>query len=197
MSRATLESSARTPDYRLRPPAAGDFGWIVQRHGELYAREYGWGPRFEALVARVVSDYVDHLDPARERCWIAELYHGEAGADRPGQARDPVNGAGGVPQGPGSRAGSIMLVRDSDAVAKLRLLLVEPHARGLGIGRALVNECLRFAKDAGYEQVALWTCSVLHAARGLYEAAGFRLVQEKPDPLFNPGELAQEWRLRL
>jgi GNAT superfamily N-acetyltransferase len=157
--------------FLLRPPLPGDLGWIVQRHGELYAKEHGWGPKFEALVARVVADFVDSFDANRERCWIADVR--------------------------GERAGSIMLVKKSDTFAKLRLLLVEPNTRGMGIGKALTNECITFARSAGYSAITLWTCSVLHAARRIYESTGFKLIQECPDPLFNPGELGQEWELKL
>lgn len=170
MTRAP-QPAADPRGYTLRELRPGDLGWIVQRHGELYAREHGWGLGFESLVARVVADFGDQHDPERERCWIAESA--------------------------GERVGSVMLVRSSDEVAKLRLLLVEPRARGLGIGKRLVDECLVFARGAGYRAMTLWTCSVLAAARGIYEKAGFRLVQEQEDPLFNPGELGQEWRLDL
>jgi ribosomal protein S18 acetylase RimI-like enzyme len=160
-----------SPAFVLRPPRPGDLGWIVQRHGVLYAAEYRWGSAFEALVARVAADYAAQHDPRRERCWIAEVA--------------------------GDRVGSVLLVRQDDDVAKLRLLLVEPQARGLGIGQALVSECLAFARAAGYREITLFTCSVLTAARRIYEAAGFQLVREFADPLFNPGEMAQEWRRRL
>ena len=156
----------------LRAPEPGDLGWIVQRHGALYAREYGWGRAFEALVAAVVADFARAEDPPdRAAAWIAELG--------------------------GERAGSVLCVPAGDRVAKLRLLLVEPAARGRGIGSALVGACVRFARAAGYEELTLWTNDVLTHARPIYEAAGFALTDSEPHRMFGPPAVGQKWRLRL
>lgn len=167
----TLLGTAKPGGWHLRGPLPGDIGWVVARHGALYAEEYGFDARFEALVASVAGAFLAQHDPARERCWIAE--------------RDGV------------MLGSIFLVRSSDEVAKLRLLLVEPQARGLGLGKALVETCIGFARTAGYRRITLWTNDVLVAARGIYLAAGFRLVASKPHALFGPAMVGEDWDLVL
>ena len=155
----------------LRGPQPGDLGWIVYRHGVLYQREYGYNEDFEALVAQIVAEFVQNLDPRRERCWVAET---DAGI-----------------------AGCVFLVRKSAAVAKLRLLLVEPTARGLGLGGRLVAECVKFARQAGYKKITLWTQSELLPARRLYERAGFTLVAKKPHRSFGKDLVAETWDLKL
>ena len=158
--------------YLLRQHQPGDMGWVVQRHGELYAEEYGWNERFEALVAAIVARFIERFDPRRERCWIAE--------------RD------------GERLGSVFLVKDSGLTARLRMLLVEPEARGLGIGSRLVDECVRFARQAGYRRIRMWTQSILLAARKIYRRAGFRVLREEPEHHgFGKNLIAETWELKL
>jgi DNA-binding MarR family transcriptional regulator/predicted N-acetyltransferase YhbS len=155
----------------LRAPNPGDYGWIVHRHGVQYAEEYGWDETFEALVARIVADYAEHHEPRREAAWIAEV--------------------------DGEPVGCVLCVRKDDATAQLRLLLVDPRARGHGIGGRLIDECLRFARRAGYEQIVLWTNDVLHDARRLYERAGFELVESGAHHAFGHDLVEQTWSQRL
>lgn len=157
--------------YVLREPRAGDLGWVVQIHGELYDREFGWDVRFEGLIADVIGGYVRNYDPARERCWITERN--------------------------GENVGCVFVMRGSDLVAKLRLLIVDPSARGLGIGGRLVDECIRFSREAGYRTLSLWTNSVLLSARRIYEARGFRLVHIEVHNSFGPDLTAETWELEL
>ena len=161
-----------TTPYLLRQHQPGDMGWVVHRHGALYAREYGYDERFEALVAEIVAEFIRRFEPKRERCWIAE--------------KD------------GEVVGSVFLVQKSKAISKLRLLLVEPSARGLGIGRRLVAECIRFARQVGYRKMMLWTQSELKAARHLYQEAGFQLVKKETHQSWGREDLVSEtWEMKL
>jgi DNA-binding MarR family transcriptional regulator/N-acetylglutamate synthase-like GNAT family acetyltransferase len=165
--RGVLEDVPRADGFVLRPAQVGDFGWIVHRHGVLYAQEYAWDETFEALVARIVADHVERRDPRREAAWIAEV--------------------------DGAPVGCVLCVRRENDVAQLRLLLVEPSARGRGIGGRLIEECLRFAKRAGYRRITLWTNDVLHDARRLYERAGFVLVESAAHHSFGHDLVEQTW----
>ena len=171
IERVLASGEPRTREVELRAPRPGDMGWVVQRHGELYAEEYGWSEHFEALVAQIVAQFMHEHDSARERCWIACV--------------------------DGSRVGSVFLVKHSDTVARLRLLLVEPTARGMGVGRTLVDTCVQFARDAGYDSITLWTNAVLSAARAIYVSRGFRLVREEAHTHFGSEQLGQDWELEL
>jgi len=164
---------AGAPAVLIRTHRPGDLGWVLERHGVVYTEEYGWGAPFEAIVARVVAEFAETQDPVREACWVAELE--------------------------GRRVGSVMLVRhpEREGVARLRLLLVEPEARGLGVGRALVDACTGFARATGYRRVTLWTQSVLAAARAIYARAGYVKVSEAPHTTFGMGLTAETWELEL
>jgi DNA-binding MarR family transcriptional regulator/predicted N-acetyltransferase YhbS len=170
-ARGILEAAPRPRAFALRGLRPGDYGWVVQRHGALYAEEHGWDETFEALVARVVADYAHDHDPRREAGWIAE--------------------ASGRP------VGSIFCMRRDERTAQLRLLLVEPGARGLGVGGALVDECVRFARAAGYARLVLWTNDVLAGARRLYERAGFELVHAEAHRGFGHDLVGEDWALEL
>ncbi|EGI75541.1 transcriptional regulator, MarR family with acetyltransferase activity [Hylemonella gracilis ATCC 19624] len=181
---------------RLRGLRPGDVGWMISRHAALYAQEYGWDGRFEAMVARIGADYIDHLDPRRECAWIAERV---AAPLTTTQANGEMTDAGGPP------LGCVFLVQAQDetrgqpepGVAQLRLLIVEPAARGLGIGKQLVGECTRFAREAGYERIRLWTNSILTAARTLYAQAGYQLIASEPHESFGQRLVGETWELRL
>ena len=166
-----LAPDAATPTIVLRPHRAGDMGWVLSSHVACYGKEYGWSGTFEVLAAEIVTQFLREFDPARERCWIAEMN--------------------------GVRVGSVFMVKGGDEVAKLRLLLVEPQARGLGLGRRLVDECIRFAREARYRRITLWTQSILTSARTIYERAGFRLVCEEPHCSFGHDLIGETWELDL
>jgi DNA-binding MarR family transcriptional regulator/GNAT superfamily N-acetyltransferase len=151
----------------LRPHRPGDMGWVTSAHGALYAQEYGWDITFEALVAKITAEFIENFDPKREHCWIAEMN--------------------------GERVGSVFVVRKTDEIAKLRLLIIDPKARGLGLGKRLVDECMRFAKGAGYTSMTLWTQSILLAARAIYAKAGFRLTGEDANHSFGVDLISETW----
>jgi DNA-binding MarR family transcriptional regulator/predicted N-acetyltransferase YhbS len=166
-----LEASPSPRPFVIRPAASGDYGWVVHRHGVLYREEHGWDERFEALVARIVADFVDNRDHEREAAWIAEL--------------------------DGEPVGCVLCVKKEDKVAQLRLMLTEPRARRMGIGTRLVEECIRFARRAGYEQMVLWTNDVLVEARRIYERFGFELAEEEKHHSFGKDLVGQNWQLEL
>lgn len=155
----------------LRQHQPGDMGWITEQHALIYGREYGWGAGIEAVTARVCADFLEKLDPERERCWVAEKS--------------------------GQRVGSVFLLKATNETARLRLLLLTPEARGLGLGRRLVEECVRFARQAGYREIVLWTHAVLTTARALYAKTGFELVETWTHDEFGKPEVSETWRLRL
>lgn len=168
---ASSAVAASRPAVVLRTHRPGDIGWIVSRNGALYAQEYGWSIDYEALAAEIAGQFIKNYDAVHERCWVAEV--------------------GGKP------VGSVMLVNAGNSVGKLRLLLVEPSARGLGVGRALVAECIRTAREMGYTSMTLWTQSILLAARGIYRQAGFRMVDEKPHHSFGHDLIGETWEMSL
>jgi len=170
-ARAVLDTASTDRTWMLRPPVPGDLGWIVQAHGALYAREYGFDASFEALVAEIVAAFARTHDPATERCWIAERH--------------------------GQNVGCVMAVRRDADTAQLRCLIVDPSARGLGIGRRLVTTCLDFARRVGYRRMTLWTVDGLPAARHLYEEAGFALVESTPEVLWGRERVSQRWEREL
>jgi GNAT superfamily N-acetyltransferase len=159
------------PDLSIRQPTPGDYGWVVERDGYLYHQEYRWDSSYEALVARIVADYLDSRDLKRENAWIAETR--------------------------GARVGCVFCVREDDETARLRLLLVDPAARGLGLGTALVDECVGFARRVGYRRMVLWTNDVLTSARRIYQRAGFELAESAPHHSFGHDLVGQTWQLPL
>ena len=165
------DAPERRPAFVLRPHRPGDMGWVTARHGVLYSEEYGLNHKMEAYVAEVVAKFLRDFDPAREHCWIAEQ--------------------------DGAPIGSVFLVKETEDIAKLRLLIVEPKARGLGVGRRLVEECVRFARQAGYKEITLWTHSILTAARRIYDSVGFQIIDTETHDEFGPELVGETWNLRL
>jgi len=163
--------AVKASEIKLRAPVPGDFGWIIKRHAELYAQEYGWVAPFEGVCAQIVADFINNYDRKRERCWIAEI--------------------------DGENAGTVMLAKDSAKVARIRLLLLEPGARGIGLGARLVDECIRFARRAGYKKITLWTHSVLTAARHIYQKAGFKLMRTERHGSWGRPVVSEYWDLDL
>jgi DNA-binding MarR family transcriptional regulator/GNAT superfamily N-acetyltransferase len=166
-----IESATKKLPVTLRAHRPGDMGWVVQRNAEVYHQEYGWTDAYEALVAEITAEFLKKFDPLRERCWIAEY--------------------------DGRRVGCIFAVAKDETTAKLRLLLVEPDARGLGVGRLLVNECVNFARDKGYQKMVLWTQETLTAARRIYAAVGFRRTAQEPHHSFGHDLAGETWELEL
>ena len=167
-----LGEGSKCPEpYVLRQHEPGDMGWIIHMHGRLYAEEFGWDETFEALVAQICADFINRYNPQKERCWIAEM--------------------------DGQIVGSVLVVQESEEVAKLRLLLVDPRARGIGLGKRLVDECIRFARRKGYKKLTLWTNHVLVTARNIYQKAGFVLVKEEPHHSFGHDLIGETWELSL
>ncbi len=165
------DQPAKPSGYILREPRPGDFGWIVKRNAELYAQDYGWVAPFEGVCAQIVADFVNKYDASRERGWIAEI--------------------------DGENAGAVLLANDGDGVARVRLLLVEPKARGLGVGKRLVDELICFARDAGYRKITLWTHSVLTTARHIYQKAGFKLMRSEEHRSWGQPVVSEHWDLEL
>ena len=170
-ARPSTKTPARPATAVLRDPAPGDIGWVVQQHGEIYAREYGWNSEFEALVADIAAQFLRKFQPEWERCWIADLN--------------------------GERVGAVFLVRKSATTAQLRMLILAPQARGLGLGARLTDECIAFARRKGYRKMVLWTNSCLAAARGIYAARGFRLTKSQPYEGFGQQLVGETWELKL
>jgi DNA-binding MarR family transcriptional regulator/GNAT superfamily N-acetyltransferase len=169
---ATAEQASPKPQYILRGPKHGDFGWIVSRHAQIYAEEYGWTVPFEGLCAQIVADFVNKYDAQLERCWIAEMN--------------------------GENVGTVMLVKDEEpGVARIRLLIVDPKARGLGLGTRLTDECVKFARAAGYKKITLWTHSILTAARHTYEKAGFKMMRSEKHKSWGKPVVSEHWDMVL